>query len=307
MTVTIIGSPKCNLHKMGNDHPEQPARLHQINDQIIASGLEYVLHFADSKKIDIDTVLLAHDRDFVERVYKNAPKDDGEHHMIDEDTMLMSKSLDAILHSAGAVKDAVDLIVAGKTQSVFCAVRPPGHHAAYANSSGFCIFNNVAIGAKYALDVLGFERVAIVDFDVHHGDGTQNIVEDDERIMFCSSFQHPFYPFSGDGPTREDILNVPIPASTSGAQYRQLVAHWFAALDAFKPQLIFISAGFDAHVEDEMSYLRLVEDDYVWLTQQIKAVADKHCQGHIVSVLEGGYSLSALGRSVVAHLKVLVS
>jgi len=305
MTVTIIGSPKCNLHNMGNDHPEQSARLHQINDQLIASGLEYVIHFANSHKIDIATLKLAHDNDFVDRVISSAPTQEGERVFIDDDTSLMSKSLDAILHSAGAVKDAVDLILAGKTRSAFCSVRPPGHHAGYSNSSGFCIFNNVAVGAKYALDVMGLKRVAIIDFDVHHGDGTQNIVESDERIMFCSSFQHPFYPFSGDGPTRDTILNVPIAAGTGGEDYRLLVAHWFEALDKFKPELIFISAGFDGHAEDEMGYLRLVEGDYVWLTEQIKMVADKHCNGHIVSVLEGGYALSALGRSVVAHLKVL--
>jgi acetoin utilization deacetylase AcuC-like enzyme len=305
MTVTIISSPKCNLHNMGDEHPEQPARLHQINDQLIASGLEYVVHFANSAKIELATIKLAHDSEFVDKVISSAPQKEGECVFIDEDTVLMSKSLDAVLHSAGAVKDAVDLIQAGNTQSAFCSVRPPGHHAGYANSSGFCIFNNVAIGAKYALDVIGLQRVAIVDFDVHHGDGTQDIVAADDRIMFCSSFQHPFYPFSGHEPTREGILNVPIPAGTSGGEYRQLVAHWFAALDKFKPDLIFISAGFDAHAEDEMAYLRLVENDYVWLTEQIKAIADKHCEGHIISVLEGGYALSALARSVVAHLKTL--
>jgi acetoin utilization deacetylase AcuC-like enzyme len=307
MTVTIIASPKCNLHSMGDEHPEQPARLHQINDQVIASGLEYVVHFADAKKIDLNTVKLAHDSDFVERVVSSAPTKDGERVFIDEDTSLMSKSLDAVLYSAGAVKDAVDLVQAGKTHSAFCSIRPPGHHAGYATSSGFCVFNNVAIGAKYALDVLGLKRVAIIDFDVHHGNGTQNIIESDERIMFCSSFQHPFYPFSGHEPTRKGILNVPIKASTAGPEYRTLVAHWFSALDEFAPELIFISAGFDAHAEDEMGYLRLVEDDYVWLTEQIKEIAEKHCQGRIVSVLEGGYALSALGRSVVAHVKTLAS
>jgi acetoin utilization deacetylase AcuC-like enzyme len=307
MTVTIIGSPKCNLHNMGNEHPEQPARLHQINDQLIASGLDYVVHFADATKADLETIKLAHDSEFVDRVVSSAPEKDGEEVHIDEDTILMSKSLDAVLYSAGAVKDAVDLVLADKTQTAFCLVRPPGHHAGYAESSGFCVFNNVAIGAKYALDGCGLKRVAIIDFDVHHGNGTEDIVESDERIMFCSSFQHPFYPFSGDGPTREGILNVPIKASTGGKEYRELVAHWFDALDKFKPELIFISAGFDGHAEDEMGYLRLVEDDYAWITHQIKLIADKHCKGHVVSVLEGGYALSALGRSVVAHLKALSS
>lgn len=305
MTVTIFGSPKCNLHNVGDDHPEQPARLHQINDQFIASGLEYVVHFANATAIDAKHLTLAHDPAFVDKVFATAPKEDGERVWIDEDTIMMSKSLDAALHAAGAVKDAVDMVCEGKTQSAFCAVRPPGHHAKYTTSAGFCVFNNVAVGAKYALDVLGLKRIAIVDFDVHHGDGTQDIVLNDDRIMFCSSFQHPFYPFCGDEPARPDIVNVPIPAGTMGKDYRKLISHWFARLDAFAPELIFISAGFDAHAEDEMGYLRLVEDDYAWLTQQLKIVADKHCDGKIVSVLEGGYALSSLARSVVAHVKAL--
>ncbi len=305
MTVTIIGSPKCNLHNIGDGHPEQPARLHQINDQVIASGLEYVVHFANATPIDPAILALAHDPAFIDKVFAKAPKEDGERAWIDEDTIMMSKSLDAALYAAGAVKDAVDMVQAGQTKSAFCAVRPPGHHARYDSSSGFCIFNNVAVGAKYALDMLGLKRVAIIDFDVHHGDGTQNIVLDDERIMFCSSFQHPFYPYCGDEEARKDIVNVPIPGGTKGDVYRELVAHWFDRLDAFAPELIFISAGFDGHTEDSMGYLRLVESDYVWITEQIKKIAEKHCEGKVVSVLEGGYALSSLARSVVAHLKTL--
>ncbi len=307
MTVTIIGSPKCVLHNMGDEHPEAPARMHQINDQVIASGLEYVVHFADANPIDRSLITLAHDKSFVDNVFDKAPTEDYERVWIDEDTIFMSKSLDAALYAAGAVVDAVNLVVEEKTLSAFCAVRPPGHHAKKASSAGFCVFNNVAIGAKYALEKLNLKRVAIIDFDVHHGDGTQDIVLDDERIMFCSSFQHPFYPFCGDEESREDIVNVPIPAGTSGKEYRELVSHWFKRLDEFKPELIFISAGFDAHAEDDMGYVRLVENDYVWLTEEIKRVAEKHCKGKIVSVLEGGYALSALARSVVAHVKTLAS
>jgi len=307
MTVTVIGSPKCNLHNMGDDHPEQPARLHQINDQIIASGLEYVLHFANATPADIDNLALAHTKEFVQSVFDRAPKEDWERIWLDDDTIMMHKTLDAALHAAGAVINAVDMVLGKETLSAFCAVRPPGHHAGHNTSSGFCIFNNVSVGAKYALERHGLKRVAIIDFDVHHGDGTEDIVKDDDRIMFCSSFQHPFYPFTGDTPTREGIVNVPIPAGTKGSEYRELVQPWFKALDAFAPELIFISAGFDAHVEDDLAYLRLVEDDYVWLTEQIKGIAEKHCEGKIVSVLEGGYALSALARSVVAHLKALAS
>ncbi len=307
MTVTIVGSPKCNLHDMGDEHPEQPARLHKINDQLIASGLEYVVHFADAKRAQISALNKAHDPKFVQSVFDRAPSEEQERIWIDDDTIMMDKSLDAALHAAGAVADAVDLVMTDKTQSAFCAVRPPGHHAGYCTSSGFCIFNNVAVGAMHALNDCGLKRIAIIDFDVHHGNGTEDIVKNDERILFCSSFQHPFYPFSGDAPTRPGIINVPIPAGTDGAAYRELVSHWFNAIDEFKPELIFISAGFDAHAEDELGHIRLVEDDYVWITQQIKGLADKHCQGKIVSVLEGGYALSALARSVVAHIKVLAS
>jgi acetoin utilization deacetylase AcuC-like enzyme len=307
MTVTIVGSPKCNLHNMGDEHPEQPARLHKINDQVISSGLEYVVHFADAKRVQLSALERAHDHAFVQSIFDRAPSEDYERVWIDDDTIMMDKSLDAALHAAGAVTDAVDLVMQKKSQSAFCAVRPPGHHAGHASSSGFCIFNNVAVGAMHALEHYNLERIVIIDFDVHHGNGTQDIVKDDNRVLFCSSFQHPFYPFSGDEPAREGIVNVPVTAGTSGKEYRELVKHWFTAIDDFAPQLIFISAGFDAHAEDELGHLRLVEGDYIWLTEQIKALADKHCGGHIVSVLEGGYALSALARSVVAHVKVLAS
>ena len=305
MTVTIVGNHRCLLHDMGKEHPETPARLHQINDQMISSGLEYVLRFADSQPIDRDLITLAHDKAFVDNVFEKAPTEKDERTWIDEDTIFMDKSLDAALYAAGAVVDAVNLVMEEKTTSAFCSVRPPGHHAKKASSAGFCVFNNVAIGAKYALEKLNLKRVAIIDFDVHHGDGTQDIVLDDERIMFCSSFQHPYYPFCGDEEARSDIVNVPLPAGTKGKEYRELVSHWFTRLDEFKPELIFISAGFDAHAEDDMGYVMLTESDYIWLTEEIKKIADKHCAGKIVSVLEGGYALSALGRSVVAHVKAL--
>ncbi|MFW8590575.1 histone deacetylase family protein [Glaciecola sp. 2405UD65-10] len=307
MSVTIVSSPKCNLHNMGDEHPEQPGRLHQINDQLIASGLEYVVHFANATPVSKETLALAHDKDFIQSIFDRAPKEDWERIWIDDDTIMMDKSLDAALYSAGAVVNAVDMVMAKETTSAFCAVRPPGHHAGHNTSSGFCIFNNVAVGAKYAMAQYGLKRIAIVDFDVHHGDGTQDIVKDDERIMFCSSFQHPFYPFTGDSAAREGIINVPIPAGTKGSEYRELVNHWFDAIDKFAPELIFVSAGFDAHAEDDLAHLRLVEEDYVWLTEQIKILSEKHCGGKIVSVLEGGYALSALARSAVAHIKTLAS
>ena len=306
MTITLIGSPSCALHNMDPDHPEQPARMHSINDQIISSGLEMVVRFTDAKPAHFDQLLLAHDKDFVQNIFDKAPSDADERVWIDDDTIMMSHTLSAALHAAGSGIDAVDMVASDETQSAFCLVRPPGHHAEYERSSGFCLFNNVAVAALHALEHRGYERVAIIDFDVHHGNGTEDIFKDDERVMFCSSFQHPFYPFSGDGPTREGILNVPIPAGTSGIEYREMVNHWWQALDAFAPQLVFVSAGFDAHAEDDLGHLRLVEADYIWLSENIKAIADKHSKGHVISMLEGGYALSALARSVVAHIKALI-
>jgi acetoin utilization deacetylase AcuC-like enzyme len=306
MTITVIGSRKCALHNMDPEHPEHPDRMHSINDQILSSGLELIVRFADAKPAHFDQLLLAHDRAFVQNIFDKSPVEADQRVWIDDDTIMMAHTLDAALCAAGSGIVAVDMLVANETQSAFCLVRPPGHHAGRASSSGFCLFNNVAVAALHALEHRGYERVAIVDFDVHHGNGTENIFKDDERVMFCSSFQHPFYPFSGDAPTRPGILNVPIPAGTKGSDYRELVNRWWQALDDFKPQLILVSAGFDAHAEDELGHLRLVEADYIWLTENVKAIADKHCSGHIVSMLEGGYALSALGRSVVAHIKALI-
>jgi acetoin utilization deacetylase AcuC-like enzyme len=306
MTITIIGSPSCALHNMDADHPEHPSRMHSINDQIMSSGLELVVRFADAHPAHFDDLLLAHDKAFVQNIFDKAPTQKDERVWIDDDTIMMEHTLKAALHSAGSGITAVDMVMAGETQSAFCLVRPPGHHAGRANSAGFCLFNNVAIAALHALEHRGLERVAIIDFDVHHGDGTQNIFENDDRVLFCSSFQHPFYPFTGDRPTRSGIVNVPIPAGTRGAEYREMVNHWWQVLDDFAPQMIFVSAGFDAHAQDELAHLRLVEDDYTWLTQHIKIAADKHCQGRIISLLEGGYALSALSRSAVAHIKALL-
>ncbi|MGQ8364887.1 histone deacetylase family protein [Glaciecola sp. 1036] len=306
MTITIIGSPKCTLHNMDPEHPEHPMRLHKINDQIIASGLELVVRFADAKPASFDTLILAHDPKFVQHVFDSAPREKDERIWIDDDTIMMEHTLNAALYAAGAGRDAVDLVMQGDAPSVFCAVRPPGHHAGYASSSGFCLFNNIAIAAKYALKKYNLSRVAIVDFDVHHGNGTEDIVKDDPRIMFCSSFQHPFYPFTGDGETPKHIINVPIDAGTQGSVYREKVDLWWQALDEFAPELVFISAGFDAHAEDDLGHLRLVEDDYAYLTRKICEVAKNHAQGRVVSMLEGGYALSALARSVVAHIKVLL-
>jgi acetoin utilization deacetylase AcuC-like enzyme len=215
-------------------------------------------------------------------------------------------SLGAALRAAGAGVFATDMVIGGEAKNAFCNVRPPGHHAERARAMGFCIFNSVAVAAAHALEHHGLKRVAIVDFDVHHGNGTEEIFQDDERVMMVSTFQHPFYPYSGTEGRSERMVNIPLAAYSGGAEFRAAVeTYWLPALDAFKPEMLFISAGFDAHRDDDLAMMKLVEADYTWVTQQLCAVAGRHAQGRIVSLLEGGYNLHALGRSAAVHLKVL--
>ena len=210
------------------------------------------------------------------------------------------------MRAAGAVMAATDAVMAGEMENAFCAVRPPGHHACRDKAMGFCFVNSVAVAAKYALERHGLERVAIVDFDVHHGNGTEDIIRGDDRILMVSFFQHPFYPYSGSDSPDGNMVNLPVPAYTRGPAVRELIEQaWIPRLEEFKPQMIFISAGFDAHREDDLGQLGLVEQDYAWITQRLKDVARRHAQGRIVSSLEGGYNLSALARSVEAHIRVL--
>jgi acetoin utilization deacetylase AcuC-like enzyme len=225
---------------------------------------------------------------------------------LDPDTAMNPYSLEAALRAAGAAVMATDMVMRGEADNAFCNVRPPGHHATRDQSMGFCIFNNVAVGVAHALAQYGLQRVAIVDFDVHHGNGTEAIFHDDPRVMLCSTFQHPFYPYSGADSGNAHIINVPLPAGTDGAGFRAaFMAHCLPALERFAPEMLFISAGFDAHREDDMAMLKLTEADYTWVTQQVKTLAQQYAHGRIVSTLEGGYALSALGRSAAAHIRVL--
>jgi acetoin utilization deacetylase AcuC-like enzyme len=216
-------------------------------------------------------------------------------------------TLRAALRAAGAAVMAVDLVMGGSVKKAFCSVRPPGHHAERHRAMGFCFFNNVVVGARHAIDSHGLERVAIVDFDVHHGNGTEDLVAGDDRILFCSSFQHPFYPHSGLDCQASNVINVPLPVGTEGPGFQAAVeAEWLPLLEAFAPQLILVSAGFDAHAADDMAGLKLVEADYAWISARLAEQADRSAGGRIVSVLEGGYELHALARSVEAHLKAFL-
>ena len=303
MTTAYISHPDFLLHEMGRHHPECPERIQAIEDQIIQSRIDGYLQRIDPLLATEANLELVHGADHIEFIKSHAP--DSGYYMLDGDTIMNSASWQTALRAAGAAIAAVDAVMKGKVENAFCAVRPPGHHAEPNRAMGFCIFNNVAIAARYAMQQYGLERVAIIDFDVHHGNGTEAAFLDDPRVLMCSFFQHPFYPYSGLE-AADNMINIPLPASTNGKIVRELVdTVWLPRLREFKPQLIVISAGFDAHREDDLGQMGLVEDDYAWITKRLKVVAHEFAEGRIVSCLEGGYNLSALGRSVVAHLKAL--
>jgi len=302
----FISHPACHDHDAGPLHPDTAERLDAINNQLIMSGLDYVLRHYDAPQASRAELERAHDAAYVARIFAAAPKN-GESVEIDGDTVMSPATLTAALHAAGAGVLGTDLIMRGEANPVFCAIRPPGHHATRDAAMGFCLFNNIAVAAAHALAEYGLERVAILDFDVHHGNGTEEIFHSDPRILFCSAFQHPFYPFTGHESDSRNLVDVPLPAGTGGEAFRDAIrAHWLPALERFRPEFLFISAGFDAHLLDDMSGLGLTEADYRWLTQELVAVAGRHADGRILSMLEGGYEPGPLARSVVAHVNALI-
>ena len=303
----------CWKHEMGPGHPECPERLDAIEDRLLISGLDVALDRREAPIAALTDIELAHGRIHVASIrgLSDGLKEEIEaggptHVQVDPDTSLNVKTWDAALRAAGAALAATDAVLAGEMTTAFCAIRPPGHHACRDKAMGFCFFNNVAIAAKYALERHGLKRVAIVDFDVHHGNGTEDIVAGDERILMVSFYQHPFYPLDYIHSNASNLVNLPVPAYTKGTEVRELIESiWIPRLETFAPEMIFISAGFDAHREDDMGQMGRVEQDYAWITHRIKDVARRHAKGRIVSCLEGGYALSALGRSVEAHIRVL--
>ncbi|WOO34361.1 histone deacetylase family protein [Diaphorobacter limosus] len=298
---------------MGPGHPECPARLDAIEDRLLVSGVSAALDHREAPLPSLADIELAHDRMHVAalrglslRLVEEEEAGGSPYFQLDTDTAMNRHTWTAALRAAGAAVDAVDAIMAGELENAFCSVRPPGHHAEHKKAMGFCFFNNVAVAAKYALQRHNLKRVAVIDFDVHHGNGTEDILAGDERALMVSIFQHPFYPYSGDQDPAPNMLNVPVPAYTKGMDVREIVEMvWMPRLEAFKPEMIFVSAGFDAHRDDDMGQLGLTEQDYTWITMRIKDVARRFANKRIVSCLEGGYVMGPLARSVEAHVRVL--
>ena len=308
MSTAFYTHSECRLHDMGPGHPECPQRLDAIGDHLRATGLDMALDFHDAPAATLEQIERAHSTGYVMQLRDTMEQVRlaGSPRALDPDTIVGPGTWQAALRAAGAAVAATDRVLLGHAENAFCAVRPPGHHATRDETMGFCFFNNVAVAARHALDVHCLSRVAIIDFDVHHGNGTEDIVAGDDRILMCSFFQHPLYPYSGAVPKGTNMVNVPVAPYTRGPELRDTIeAMWMPALQAFRPQMVFISAGFDAHREDELGQLGLVEADYEWITRRLMQVAAEHAKGRIVSCLEGGYSLSALARSVAAHVRVL--
>jgi acetoin utilization deacetylase AcuC-like enzyme len=301
----------CHKHEMGTGHPECPERLDAIDDYLKSTNLYDALEHREADPASLTDIELAHGRMHVAalRGLSDQLRDEIEaggptHAQMDPDTSLNIYTWDASLRAAGAALAATDAVIAGELENAFCSVRPPGHHACRDKAMGFCFFNNVAIAAKYAVERHGLKRVAIVDFDVHHGNGTEDIVAGDERILMVSFFQHPFYPMGGAKSNASNLVNIPVPAYTRGMAVRELIdLMWMPRLEAHEPEMIFISAGFDAHREDDLGQMGLVEQDFAWITHRIMDVARRFANGRVVSCLEGGYNLDALARSVEAHLR----
>ncbi|MFG6467447.1 histone deacetylase family protein [Roseateles sp. BYS87W] len=309
MLPVYISHPDCARHEMGPGHPECPERLGAIADMLLIQGLlDYMLPH-DAPAATPAQLQRAHSALHVQRVLDAAPREG--YAQVDPDTRMNRFTVPAALRAAGAAVLATDLVLRGEAPSAFCAVRPPGHHAEHDAPMGFCFFNNVAVGIRHALDVHGLQRVALIDFDVHHGNGSEDILAGDERVLMCSIFETGLYPFNGpDARSLKDapnMVNVGLPPRSGSEAFRAAVTqHWLPALEAFRPELIYISAGFDAHREDDMGNLGLVDGDYAWVTRQLMDLAWRHCRGRVISCLEGGYVLNPLARSAAAHVKVLI-
>jgi len=308
MSTILYTHPACIEHDMGPMHPESPARLKAILEALNADEFKG-LDRREAPRAEIEQITRVHRRDYVDRLLAAIPQSGQV--QLDPDTAVCPRSGEAALRAAGAVCAAVDAVIAGEASNAFCAVRPPGHHAEPARAMGFCLFNSVAVGAEQARAVHGLGRVAVVDFDVHHGNGTQAMFWDDKDLFYASTHQSPHYPGTGAASERGvagNIVNAPLPPFTGGAGFRQAMQGVvLPALADFAPEFLLVSAGFDAHAADPLASLELNEDDFAWATRQLMNVADDHCGGRVVSTLEGGYDLGALARSAAAHVRTLMA
>ncbi|MGE0622198.1 MAG: histone deacetylase family protein [Pseudomonadales bacterium] len=287
-------------------HAERPDRLRAITRCLTDTGLLADLTLRTAHPVSDDLLATVHDRRYLETLAALSPKTGLV--PLDPDTSMCPASLKAAHMATGAVVDAVSAVLDGEADTAFCAVRPPGHHAEHDAAMGFCFYNSVAVGASLALGRPGIERVAVLDFDVHHGNGTVNIFQDRPEVLVCSAFQHPFYPHRYHQVDRPNIVNTPLPAGTGSRDWRAaLERDWLPALDAHRPDLILVSAGFDAHRDDPLAELELTEADYAWVTGLIRDAARRFAAGRVVSALEGGYDLNALARSVHAHVSALAA
>lgn len=305
MSTAYISHPDCHAHDTGEGHPESARRLSAIEDKLISSGLSDFIRCFEAPEVTRSQLLRVHTAGHLETVEAMMPQQGYAH--IDPDTVICPATLQAAKRAAGAVVSAVDLLMSDELKNAFCCVRPPGHHAESARAMGFCIYNNIAVGAAHALEAHGVKKVAIIDFDVHQGNGTEEIFFDDDRVLYCSTFQHPFYPYTPVPENSERNVSIPLKAAAGSTEFRTAVSdHWLPALERFQPEMIFISAGFDAHQDDDMSGVSLTDADFHWVAEQILQMAEIFASGRIVSVLEGGYELNSLARCAEAHVRVLM-
>ena len=305
MRTAYITHPDCRNHDTGPGHPEHSGRLYSIEDQFVASGLDHVLRYVDAPLVSEKQLLRVHPPEHLAAIQAAIPE--SGYDRLDPDTVISPGSLDAAYRAAGSVVAAVNLVMGGELESAFCGVRPPGHHAESSRAMGFCLFDNIAVGAAHALATYDLKRIAIVDFDVHHGNGTEEIFQNEDRILFCSTFEHPFYPYTPLLPNTPNRISVPLPATAKSAEFRAAVTdHWLPALEKFQPELVFVSAGFDAHRDDDMSHVALTDADFQWVAERIVEIANQSAARRIISVLEGGYELNSLARCVDTHVRVLM-